>query len=616
MNSIIEECDSRGPVELIDPNEYDKSLSQQIAVINERLSSLLVSYSKKSRKYEILQEAISVFEFGMRIDLTNNTYELIVSNKYMDFIEYSANNDAFRDLHTIVEKIVSENYRYDAIDFCTPENVQSSLRLARALKPERVPITTLETYSEVFDEWLGLRFVGCNMNDEGFFTSVIFEITDISDEKHKEIEIVNQMQEQMDIIDSIAAIYECIYYIDMNDGTFFELRADDESYREVFGRVGMAQEKLDYMCSQMVSEEGRDMISDFVQLSDIQNRLENVNSDAIEYVTNDGNWMEGIFIAGDRSEDGKCNHIMWAIRSINAEKEREIDLIEKSNTDELTGLFNRRAYEEYLALHNDAVTEEDFVYVSMDVNGLKVINDTLGHDAGDELISGAAECMKQCFGSYGKVYRMGGDEFAAIIFASENQLDLIANDFEDVVISWKGKIIDSIAVSCGYVRGSEVASKSLHDIAVLADKRMYEAKSAYYKSKGVDRRGQKDAHTALCSLYTKILKVNLTDDSFQIINMDMEEKTSEKGFSNKISTWLHGFGKSGQVHPDDLEYYLSMTDLEFMRDYFRQDKTSLNIHYRRKTGDVYKDFMMEIIPAGDYAPDDQNLFLYVKSIDR
>ena len=49
----------------------------------------------------------------------------------------------------------------------------------------------------------------------------------------------------------------------------------------------------------------------------------------------------------------------------------------------------------------------------MDVNRLKIVNDSQGHAAGDELLQGAASCMKKCFDSCGKVYRTGGDEFIA-----------------------------------------------------------------------------------------------------------------------------------------------------------------------------------------------------------
>ncbi len=252
----------------------------------------------------------------------------------------------------------------------------------------------------------------------------------------------------------------------------------------------------------------------------------------------------------------------------------------------------------------------------MDVNGLKIVNDTLGHSAGDELIIGAASCMKQCFGPYGRLYRIGGDEFAAMIFANEAQLEFIKKDFENVTSSWSGKLVDGVSVSCGYVSKSETDINSVTEISVIADKRMYAAKADYYKKNGIDRRGRKDAHVALCELYTKILKSNISTDTYQIINMDIEEQISSKGFTDRISTWLYEFGMSGQVHPDDLDNYLSNTNIEYMSEYFNGQKTSLSVFYRRKIGNVYKRVMMEIIPANDYSDDFQSLFLYVKKIDK
>lgn len=89
---------------------------------------------------------------------------------------------------------------------------------------------------------------------------------------------------------------------------------------------------------------------------------------------------------------------------------------EMSNTDKMTGCFNRKAYDEDIS---EIRMDSQFIYVSMDVNGLKIINDRQGHAAGDELICVAASCMKTRFDRYGKVYRMGGDEFAAILFVKK-----------------------------------------------------------------------------------------------------------------------------------------------------------------------------------------------------
>jgi len=161
---------------------------------------------------------------------------------------------------------------------------------------------------------------------------------------------------------------------------------------------------------------------------------------------------------------------------------------EISNKDELTGFYNRHAYEADMSVLERNELEDDFVYVSADVNSLKNINDTLGHSAGDELLVGASECLKRCFGPYGKLYRIGGDEFIAIIFVDEEHLNIAKKEIEELASDWKGKIVGNLTISCGYVSKSEVNDMPVRQIAVLADKRMYEAKDEYYRSAGIERR--------------------------------------------------------------------------------------------------------------------------------
>lgn len=167
---------------------------------------------------------------------------------------------------------------------------------------------------------------------------------------------------------------------------------------------------------------------------------------------------------------------------------KEATLFEKSSTDNLTGLYNRNSYENDIAILNLEHDNEDIAFLSIDVNGLKNINDSLGHAAGDELIIGVGQCMKNYLSCYGKAYRIGGDEFVAILHVNENILKLILEDFNTAINNWSGKYVKSISVSIGYVMKNEMAFSSIRKIVRLADKRMYEAKSEYYKRMGIDRR--------------------------------------------------------------------------------------------------------------------------------
>lgn len=358
------------------------------------------------------------------------------------------------------------------------------------------------------------------------------------------------------------------------------------------------------------------MLLAFTDLTTLAERMQNKKIISMQFIGKRMGWMLVSFITMDKDENGKPTKVICTTRVIDEEKKQEERLIKKSQTDELTGLLNRRAYEEDIYAHNDKPLEEQFIYISLDVNGLKVINDSEGHMAGDELIIGSCQCMKKSLGSYGKLYRIGGDEFVAILTENVQNIDSILNDFDQTIANWSGELVDSLSISYGWISKEEEPTFSVRQLGAIADQRMYEAKSEHYKKTGVDRRGQVDAHKALCDLYTKILRINITDDTYQIVNMDMSEQTADKGFADSISAWLTSFGMSGLVHPDDLQEYLKYTNLEYMREYFAGNKTSLSIFYRRKMGDEFKQVMMEIIPTNDYSNEDQSLFLYVKNIDK
>lgn len=287
-----------------------------------------------------------------------------------------------------------------------------------------------------------------------------------------------------------------------------------------------------------------------------------------------------------------------------------------SNTDRLTGFCNRRAYEDDLMTYPSVPTEPDYVYVSADVNGLKNVNDTLGHASGDVLLRGAAECMERCLGPYGRLYRIGGDEFVAMIFVDDKRLKFIDRDLTEAVNNWRGDTVQALSISWGFAAHREFPELTVKELAQIADERMYQAKANYYATVGIDHRHRQSAYTALCATYTKILKVDLTKDQYQIVLMDVHEQTADFGFSEQISTWLHNFGTSGLVHPDDLDGYLADTDIERIRGHFRRDKSTLTIFYRRNIGGTWRQAMMELIPTEDYSDESQSVYLYVKGIEK
>ncbi len=424
-----------------------------------------------------------------------------------------------------------------------------------------------------------------------------------------------EIEEQYKVLHSVADIHYSMHVIDLTKDTFQELTAGNDVKAIVNNRTTGALEMMRAVINAVTVKEHLESVLEFTDLSSVAERMRGKKTIVKQFIGTETGWVQAMFIAIEVDPYEKPTKVIFTTRVIEEEKKNEEILVKKTIVDELTGAYNRRAYEEDIIEYGKTALSDDFVYASIDVNGLKVVNDDIGHAAGDELIKGAADCMLQAIGSYGKVYRTGGDEFVCIFFAGKELLENIKNDLGDIVGKWSGELISNLSLSVGFVTKREFREETVLDMAKIADQRMYQAKSAHYAKKGVDRRGQAAANTALCNLYTKILKVNITEDTYTIVNMDASEKTSEKGFSDTISGWLIGFGKSGQVHEDDLERYLEKTDLKYLSEYFKSGKTSISIQYRRKYADGFKQVAMDMIPANDYAEDNQTLFLYVKNVD-
>lgn len=196
--------------------------------------------------------------------------------------------------------------------------------------------------------------------------------------------------------------------------------------------------------------------------------------------------LVAILIVGIYLTLASCLLVLMLSQVLKEKYEKE-KYIYTSNTDELSKCLNRHAYEADIQKLD---LNSEWVYISLDLNGLKQTNDKMGHSAGDELICAVSSCMKFAFASYGKIYRIGGDEFVVLIQESVSNIDSILQVFDTTIHDWQGKYSNSMSVSYGIVQSSEQDFDSILSVSKLADERMYKNKSNYYKISGNDRRRQ------------------------------------------------------------------------------------------------------------------------------
>lgn len=285
-------------------------------------------------------------------------------------------------------------------------------------------------------------------------------------------------------------------------------------------------------------------------------------------------------------------------------------------TDMLTGLGNRNAYNETVDKYEKELIPDELAIIYMDVNELKTINDTLGHHAGDELICGAAECIRKVFSFVGGCFRTGGDEFVVVGIISEEQRKALFKEFDRVTENWTGQWGQKLRVSYGGASAREVPGGDLVQIAKLADARLYEAKSLYYSTKSIDRREQQKAYHAMCASYIKIMQVNLYDDTCRVIHNEPGDRTVMPGACGNFTRWMENFAGSDRVHPDDAKAFLEKANVTYLKDYFASGKSALHIFYRRRQDDRFISVMSEFAPAPEYTEEKPVVYLYVKNIDK
>lgn len=148
-------------------------------------------------------------------------------------------------------------------------------------------------------------------------------------------------------------------------------------------------------------------------------------------------------------------------------------------TDILTGLKNRTSYEEKISeVNRNLGLNKNASVIIFDLNNLKLINDSFGHDEGDHLIYNSANLINDCFNGIGQAYRIGGDEFAVIITEFEESV------VSDRIVTFEKNINDyncqnnkqEINIAYGMSAFDQNHDSDFRPVILRADEAMYSCK--------------------------------------------------------------------------------------------------------------------------------------------
>jgi diguanylate cyclase (GGDEF)-like protein len=174
-------------------------------------------------------------------------------------------------------------------------------------------------------------------------------------------------------------------------------------------------------------------------------------------------------------------------------REAETQLRDLTLTDDLTGLRNRRGFllltEHEMKLVRNQRASLSLWLLFADLDGLKQINDSLGHEAGSQAIVHMGGILKQTFRESDVVARLGGDEFAILAVSNtDDSASLMLARLEENVLAFnlREKLPYRLSASVGAIRIQPDRTASVEDVLKEADQAMYEEKRRRKKTSGLN----------------------------------------------------------------------------------------------------------------------------------
>ena len=351
-------------------------------------------------------------------------YEVIyyINTDTNEYTQYSASEEYAKLGTTNQGEDFFKDAERDIKEYIHPDDVRRTLK---QVNKERLMQDLRKTGSVTlsYRQLLGDRHQYMNMlvvqpkNDPHHIVIGVFN----TDEQVRREQLIRaESQTFSDISMALAQRYEVIYHVNIITNEYAEYSASDKYARLKVGTKGkdffaesQANMKRD------IYPEDLPMMLLSMQKENLLNSLASFGKTFLNYrLMLDGRPQYVSLYAVRPKEDSE--HIIIAVANVDAAKRMEIayqNAMDMANKDALTCVKNKRAYvqaetdlDEQIKNYNHS----PFAIVVCDVNGLKRVNDTQGHKAGDDFIRSACSMICTTF-KHSPVFRIGGDEFAVIL---------------------------------------------------------------------------------------------------------------------------------------------------------------------------------------------------------
>jgi diguanylate cyclase (GGDEF)-like protein/PAS domain S-box-containing protein len=256
-----------------------------------------------------------------------------------------------------------------------------------------------------------------------------------------------------------------------------------------------------------------------------------------------------------RDTFSRSPHLIFQIQNITARKEAEERLLHDAFHDALTGLPNRALMMDHLKLalaRSQRNEKAMFAVIYLDLDRFKIINDSLGHMIGDQLLIGIARRLENSLRPGDTIARLGGDEFTVLLedIPGRDYVMQIAERIQKELsspFSLSGREVFT-TVSIGIAVSSK-EYQATEDILRDADTAMYRAKALGKARYEVFDKGMHDQATKLLELETDLRRAMERDEFFVVYQPIMSLETSGLRGFEALVRWRHP--ERGLIPPID-----------------------------------------------------------------
>ena len=380
------------------------------------------------------------------------------------------------------------------------------------------------------------------------------------------------------IAERLASHFDLIYYIDAENSSYVELSTKKKS-----GQLQIQDDGTDFFAvsrrnvDRLIYSEDRERVRLFLDRDYLISNLEDRRQLTEDYrMLVEGGKTQYTRMSVTYSSDRTHFIICVENREEDVRKEKEhLQALSMANKmarrDELTGTKNLTAYHEMEKEMQEQLEKgcEPFGIVVCDINGLKTINDTEGHKAGDDYIKTSCRLICRIF-SHSPVFRIGGDEFVIILKGQDflNRVSLMSvlrRQVEENIRIGEGPVVAS-----GLAEYQPFEDHSVENVFIRADGQMYEDKtrlkeqkliqeSHFLKEKANVRIITEDRRVLLDSLFKSF---EVVSEGTYVFLCDMKFDYS-RWSKNAVDTfglpseYMYGAGDiwENRIHPEDREAY-------------------------------------------------------------